>query len=108
MLVFMDDFSMPEINTWGDQPTLEITRMSIEMRGLYSLDPDEAGSFKNFQKLKYAAAMRQPIGGRNSIPTRVMRHFFNMNMTPTSIRSVQNIYGRILDAIITPKKYTGQ
>jgi dynein heavy chain len=108
MLVFMDDFSMPEINTWGDQPTLEIARMSIEMRGLYTLDPDEAGSFKHFQKLKYAAAMRQPIGGRNSIPTRAMRHFFNMNMTPTSIRSVQNIYGRILDAIITPKKYTGQ
>jgi dynein heavy chain len=26
MLVFLDDFSMPEINTWYDQPTLEIVR----------------------------------------------------------------------------------
>ena len=43
MLVFLDDFSMPEINDWYDQPTLEIVRQCIETRGLYSLDPDEAG-----------------------------------------------------------------
>ena len=27
MLVFMDDFSVPEINTWDDQPTLETTKL---------------------------------------------------------------------------------
>jgi dynein heavy chain len=48
--------------------------------------------------------MRHPTGGRNNIPTRAMRHFFCINCTPTSNRSVQNIYGQILDAIINPKK----
>jgi dynein heavy chain len=57
--------------------------------------------------MKYCAAMRHPTGGRNSIPDRMQRHFFCLNMTPPSMRSVQNIYGRILEAIITPKKYPG-
>jgi hypothetical protein len=48
--------------------------------------------------------MRHPTGGRQSIPTRMMRHFFLLNLTPPSIRSVQNIYGAILDAIINEKK----
>jgi dynein heavy chain len=104
LVVFMDDFSMPKINTWLDQETLEIARQVIEQRGLYSLDPDEAGNLLKFEKLKYLAAMRHPTGGRNNIPTRAMRHFFCINCTPTSNRSVQNIYGQILDAIINPKK----
>ena len=29
---------MPEINTWGDQITLEIMRQLIEYKGLYNLD----------------------------------------------------------------------
>ena len=107
MLCFLDDFSMPKINNWGDQETLEIVRLVIEQRGLYTLIPEDAGTFNNFQRIKYAAAMRHPTGGRNSIPPRMMRHFFSINMTPPSMRSIQNIYGRILEAIITPKKYPG-
>jgi dynein heavy chain, axonemal len=108
MLCFLDDFSMPKINDWGDQETLEIVRFVVEQRGLYTLNPEEAGSKNNIEQMKYCAAMRHPTGGRNSIPDRMQRHFFCLNMTPPSMRSVQNIYGRILDAIITAKKYPGK
>jgi dynein heavy chain len=108
MLCFLDDFSMPKINDWGDQETLEIVRFVIEQRGLYTLNPEEAGFFNKIENMKYCSAMRHPTGGRNSIPDRMQRHFFCLNMTPPSMRSVQNIYGRILDAIITTKKYPGK
>jgi dynein heavy chain len=48
MLCFLDDFSMPKINNWGDQETLEIVRLVIEQRGLYTLIPEDAGTFNNF------------------------------------------------------------
>jgi len=108
MLCFLDDFSIPKINNWGDQETLEIVRLVIEQRGLYTLVPEDAGTFNNYQRIKYVAAMRHPTGGRNSIPPRMMRHFFSINMTPPSNRSIQNIYGRILEAIITTRKYPGE
>jgi len=98
---------MPKINDWGDQETVEIVRFVIEHRGLYTLQVEDIGALIKFEKLRFAAAMRHPTAGRNNIPPRMMRHFFSINMTPPSMRAVQNIYGRILDAIITPKKYPG-
>jgi len=50
--------------------------------------------------------MMHPGGGRNDIPHRLKRHFFSINMTPPSQRSIENIYGRILQALFDPKKYS--
>ena len=49
--------------------------------------------------------MNHPGGGRNDIPPRLKRHFFSINMTSPCTRSIQNIYGRILEALFSPKKY---
>ena len=105
LTVFIDDVSMPEMNEWGDQITLEITRQLIDHRGFYSLEKELRGEFMNIFNLSYLAAMGHPGGGRNDIPNRLKRLFFSINMTPPSTRSVENIYGRILEVLFNPKKY---
>jgi dynein heavy chain len=105
MAVFLDDVSMPFVNNWGDQITLEITRQLIDQKGFYFLSKDDRGSFKNINQLQFLAAMNHPGGGRNDIPNRLKRLFFSLNMTPPSTRSIENIYGRIMETIFKPKYY---
>ena len=105
MTVFLDDMSMPFVNDWGDQITLEITRQLIDHKGFYFLSKDDRGYFKQIEGLQYLGAMNHPGGGRNDIPNRLKRQFFSMNMTSPSQRSIENIYGRILEALFNPKKY---
>lgn len=106
MTVFIDDVSMPQVNEWGDQETLEITRQLIEQKGLYFLNKEQRGDFRVIENLQYLACMNHPGGGRNDIPNRIKRHFLSINMTSPSQKSIENIYGRILDALFNPKKYT--
>ena len=55
MTIFMDDLSMPEVNNWGDQPTLEIVRLIVEYGGFCFLDKDKRGDFKVCEDLQFLA-----------------------------------------------------
>lgn len=57
MTIFLDDLSMPEKNSWGDQPTLELVRQLVEMSGFCFLDKDKRGDLKNIEDLRYIGAM---------------------------------------------------
>ena len=106
MFVFIDDMSMPQVKDWGDQTTLEITRQLIDQSGFYFLEKDCRGDFKTVENLQFLGAMNHPGGGRNDIPNRIKRQFFLINMTSPSQKSIENIYGQILGAIVSPKKYS--
>ena len=56
----LDDLSMPEINEWGDQPTLEIVRQLMEFNGFAFLDKDKRGSIKLIEDVQYVSAMSTP------------------------------------------------
>jgi dynein heavy chain len=96
MTIFMDDVSMPEINVWGDQPTLEMVRLVVEYGGFFFLDKDKRGDFKSCEELQYMGAMQHPGGGKNDIPNRLKRNFFIFNMVLPSITSINDIYGQML------------
>jgi len=96
MTIFMDDLSMPEVNVWGDQPTLEMVRLIVEYGGFCFLDKDKRGDFKTCEDLQYMAAMQHPGGGKNDIPNRLKRNFFIFNMILPSIISINDMYGQML------------
>ena len=105
MTIFFDDVSMPEVNEWGDQTTLELVRLVIEYGGFYFLDKDKRGDFKTCEDLQYLAAMQQPGGGKNDIPNRLKRNFFIFNLVLPSITSINDIYGQMLDGHFTSKEF---
>ena len=67
MTIFFDDVSMPEVNNWGDQTTLELVRLTVEYGGFCFLDKDKRGDFKTCEDLQYLAAMQHPGGGKVSV-----------------------------------------
>lgn len=106
MTVFLDDLSMPLVNAWGDQPTLEIVRMIIELSGFCFLTKDRRGDFKVCEDLQYVGAMGHPGGGRNDIPNRLKRQFFLFNLILPSLTSIDDIYGQMLAGRFDKESYS--
>ncbi|KAL3919835.1 MAG: hypothetical protein SGPRY_005486 [Prymnesium sp.] len=96
MYVFIDDFSMPLINNWGDQITLELMRQLVERTGFYNLD--KPGEWKFIVDLVFLTAMLHPGGGKNDVPNRAKRHFHVMNVTLPSVASINQIFGAMSEA----------
>jgi dynein heavy chain len=102
MVLFIDDMSMPMVNKWGDQVTLEIVRQLIEFGGFYFLDKDKRGDFKSIEDMEYIGSTVNPGGGRNDIPNRIKSKFFSFSMVMPTITVVDSIYGSILRARFSP------
>jgi dynein heavy chain, axonemal len=106
MTLFIDDMSMPFVNKWGDQITLELVRQLIDQSGFYWLDKTQRGYFKFIKNLVYVGAMNQPGGGRNDIPNRLKRQFMIFNMIlPNDIKVV---FGPIIKHMFKPKFFSAE
>lgn len=104
MIVFIDDISMPYVNKFGDQMTLELARQLLEFGGYYlNGDNDNRGIMKKVKKISFVGAMNHPKGGKNDIPNRLKRQFFIFNLVMPNDQSVRDIYGKIIDLYFPSK-----
>ncbi|GBG77441.1 hypothetical protein CBR_g23890 [Chara braunii] len=104
MVLFIDDLSMPAFNEWGDQVTNEIVRQLLEQGGFYSLE--RPGDLKKIVDVLYLAAMNEPTGGKNDVPSRLKRHFACFNVPMPSMIAIKSIYGTLVAGRFPPDMFT--
>ncbi|RLN86351.1 hypothetical protein BBJ28_00004571 [Nothophytophthora sp. Chile5] len=107
LTLFLDDMSMPALNEWGDQPTLEVVRQLVETHTLCFLDKDKRGDIKVIEDLRFLAAMGLPRAGKNDAPARLKRHFFVLNLLPPSPEVAETIFAQLVRWQFAPDVDTG-
>ena len=95
MVVFVDDLSMPKIDTYGTQQPIALLKLLIE-RG-YMYDREEL-YLKNLRDIQFIGAMPPPGGGRNAVDPRFISLFCIFNISSPSDVSLSKIFSSILSS----------
>lgn len=92
-LVFIDDLNMPAREKYGAQPPIELIRQWMDHRGWYNLAEN---TMQEIIDIQFVAAMGPPGGGRNSITSRLLRHFSTIGVPSFDDLTLDKIFSTIL------------
>ncbi|SBS89829.1 dynein heavy chain, putative, partial [Plasmodium ovale curtisi] len=81
-----------------------LLRQLIEFQGFYFLDKDKRGNFKKIIDLEYIGCINHPGCGNNDIPKRLKSKWFNINIPPYNLNSINTIYGTVLRTKFNKKR----
>ena len=94
MVVYVDDFNMPQKSVFGFMPPLELLKLWADNGFWYDRAKQEV---KNIKDIQLMASMAPPGGGRNAFSQRIMAVFAVLNMTNPSDAQLQRIYSTLLN-----------
>ena len=94
MFIFVDDINMPQVETYGAQPPIELLRHWMDHKGWY--DRREL-TFRQLVDIQFVAAMGPPGGGRNGITNRYARHFSVLSVTEFETDTLNLIFSVLMD-----------
>lgn len=83
-MILASEFYQPQVNAWGDQPTLEMVRLIVEWGGFCFLDKDKRGDFKVRSQRKSDRANRTCCHNAVTTKTRITR---NPDLALSSMRA---------------------
>ena len=89
---FIDDVNMPQRESYGAQPPIEILRQFHDYGGWYGRD----NAFVTLQDIQFVAAMGPAGGGRNPVTERYLRHFSLVSVPEVDESALKGIYNAIL------------
>lgn len=94
--IFIDDVNLPNVESHGAQPPIELLRQYLEFKGLYDR---EKFFWKDIVDTVLIVAGGLPGGGRHPLNPRFIRHFGSVFCMPSNDEaSMKTIYHTILTA----------
>ncbi|CAH1180400.1 unnamed protein product [Phaedon cochleariae] len=92
-ILFVDDVGMPQKETWGAQPPVELLRQYIDHGHWFEKDT----SMLQLVDIMFVGAMGVPGGGRNEISDRFLRHMQIIALDSFDDNTLNKIFVTILD-----------
>lgn len=93
LVVCIDDFNMPQRDTFGSQPPLELLRQWMENESWYDR---EKCTLKYLKEMMIVGAMCPPGGGRQPISNRLQSKFILFAVSQPSDSQLKRIYNLLL------------
>ncbi|GFO15609.1 dynein heavy chain 12, axonemal-like [Plakobranchus ocellatus] len=95
--------SMPQKEVYGAQPPLELLRQFIDHGHWYDLKDTSTLTLVDIQIM---AAMAPPGGARNTITSRLSRHFSVVSMNPFSDETMNKIFSTLITTYLKNQECT--
>ena len=92
--IFVDDVNMPQRETYGAQPPIEILRFWMGHGGWYDRKTQE---FRNIIDICFVGAMGPPGGGRSIVTNRFLRYFNFVAFPELDATSMTQIFSIIIE-----------
>lgn len=100
IIIFVDDINMPNVETYGAQPPIELLRQLLDYNGFY--DRDKL-FWKELTDVLLLCGGAPPGGGRSVLTQRFSRHFNVLSIPPASNAALTHIFESILAAFLGTK-----